>query len=86
MCPFLTMPDLAAVTHALIASWLDYCNELYVALPVESVRKLQEVQNAAVGLLTTLGYRDHIPPPPFTTAPLAADPFRGTIQSAGFNL
>ena len=36
------------------------CNSLYVGLPMERVRKLQQVQNAAARLLTGAGYRDHI--------------------------
>ena len=59
---FLERSDLATVTHALITSQLDYCNVLYVWLPVESVRKIQWVQNAAVRLLTEAGYRDYITP------------------------
>ena len=57
--PFLVRSDLASVTHTLVTSWLDYCKALYVGLPMESVRKLQQVQNAA-RLLTGAGYRDHI--------------------------
>ena len=36
---------LAMVTHALVTSQLDYDNTLYVGLPMESVRKFQQVQN-----------------------------------------
>ena len=41
LCPFLEMSNLATVTHALVTSRLDYCNVLYVGLPLKSVRKLQ---------------------------------------------
>ena len=41
---FLERSDLAMVTHALVTSWLDYCNLLYVGLPMESVWKLQQIQ------------------------------------------
>nr|GFC52549.1 hypothetical protein [Tanacetum cinerariifolium] len=45
--PYLDRADLATVTHALVTSRLDYCNALYVGLPLKTVRKLQLVQNAA---------------------------------------
>ena len=60
--PFLEMSDLATVTHALVTSRLDYCNALYVGLPLKSVRKLQLVQRAAARLLTGAGYREHTTP------------------------
>ena len=41
---FLEMSDLATVTHALVTSYLDYCNALYVGLPSKTVWKLQLVQ------------------------------------------
>ena len=45
------------VTHALVTPWLDYCNMLYVGLPLENVRKLQKVNQSTVA-----GYREHITP------------------------
>ena len=36
----------ATATHALVISWLDYCNTLYMGLPLKSVQKLQWIQNA----------------------------------------
>ena len=74
LCPFLERSDLATVTHALVTSQLDYCNALYMGLPLESVWK-QWIQNMAARSLTKAGYRDHIPPPPITVAPLAANLF-----------
>ncbi|KAF7253513.1 Vacuolar protein 8 [Varanus komodoensis] len=38
---------LATVTHTLVTSRLDYCNTLYVGLPLKTVRILQMVQNRA---------------------------------------
>lgn len=37
---FLEMSDLDTVALALLAFWLDYCNDLYVELPLKSVWKL----------------------------------------------
>lgn len=34
------------VTHALVLSPLDYCNVLYMVLPLENIQELQVVQNA----------------------------------------
>lgn len=36
---------------------LGYCNKLYVVLPLESVWKLQQAEDAAVRLLTGTSYR-----------------------------
>ncbi|XP_053105285.1 cation channel sperm-associated auxiliary subunit TMEM249 isoform X2 [Hemicordylus capensis] len=43
--------DLTSVTHALVTSRLDYCNALYVGLPLNAVWKHQLVQNAAARML-----------------------------------
>ena len=50
--PYLDRDSLASVVHALVTSKLDYCNALYVGLPLKTVRKLQLVQNAAARLIT----------------------------------
>ncbi|XP_058013047.1 uncharacterized protein LOC131185023 [Ahaetulla prasina] len=45
--PFLDRDALCTVTHALVMSRLDYCNALYMGLPLKCTRRLQLVQNAA---------------------------------------
>ena len=50
--PYLDGDSLASVVHALVTSKLDYCNALYVGLPLKTVRNLQLVQNAAARLIT----------------------------------
>ncbi|KAF7240887.1 putative RNA-directed DNA polymerase from transposon BS [Varanus komodoensis] len=50
--PFLENDCLVTVTHALVTSQLDFCNTLYVGLPLKMVRILQLVQNRAARLLT----------------------------------
>ncbi|XP_061485295.1 uncharacterized protein LOC133385720 isoform X1 [Rhineura floridana] len=60
--PYLDSDDLASVVHALVTSRLDYCNALYVGLPLKIVRKLQLVQNAAARLLTRTRRSAHITP------------------------
>ncbi|XP_061466651.1 uncharacterized protein LOC133377174 [Rhineura floridana] len=60
--PYLDRENLATVIHALVTSRLDYCNALYVGLPLKTVRKLQLVQNAAARVLTGIKKYDHITP------------------------
>ncbi|XP_062830407.1 uncharacterized protein LOC134297289 [Anolis carolinensis] len=60
--PYLGKSDLATVVHALVTSRLDYCNALYVGLPLKTARKLQLVQRAAARLLTGAAYREHTTP------------------------
>ncbi|KAF7234752.1 hypothetical protein EYD10_18297 [Varanus komodoensis] len=60
--PYLGNDCLATATHALVTSQLDFCNVLYVGLPLKTVRKLQLVQNRAARLLTGTGRCSHITP------------------------
>ncbi|XP_077781511.1 uncharacterized protein LOC144327186 [Podarcis muralis] len=62
LAPYLSRPDLATVIHATVTSRLDYCNSLYVGLPLRLTQKLQQVQYAAARLLTGSLPRDHIHP------------------------
>ncbi|KAF7248130.1 putative uncharacterized transposon-derived protein F52C9.6 [Varanus komodoensis] len=58
--PYLEFDCLAMVTHALVTSRLDFCNALYVGLPLKMVRTLQLVQNRAARLLTGTGRYAHM--------------------------
>ncbi|KAF7252366.1 hypothetical protein EYD10_01731 [Varanus komodoensis] len=60
--PYLEYDCLATVTHALVTSRLDFCNALYVGLPLKMVRTLQLVQNRAARLLTGTGRYAHMTP------------------------
>ncbi|KAF7238429.1 eIF-2-alpha kinase activator GCN1 [Varanus komodoensis] len=60
--PYLEDDCLAAVTHALVTSQLDFCNAPYVGLPLKTVWILQMVQNRAARLLTGTGHYSHITP------------------------
>ncbi|KAF7244380.1 putative RNA-directed DNA polymerase from transposon BS [Varanus komodoensis] len=62
LCPYLEYNCLVTVTHALVTSRLDFCNTLYVGLPLKTVRILQLVQNRAVRLLTGTGHYVHMTP------------------------
>uniref|UniRef100_A0A670J1P8 Reverse transcriptase domain-containing protein n=1 Tax=Podarcis muralis TaxID=64176 RepID=A0A670J1P8_PODMU len=62
LAPYLSRPDLATVIHATVTSRLDYCNSLYMGLPLRLTQKLQRVQNAAARLLMGSSLRDHIHP------------------------
>ena len=48
--PYLDVGTLATLVHVLIVSRLDYCNALYVGLPLKMMQKLQMVQNAVARL------------------------------------
>ena len=58
--PYLGRDSLASVVHALLTSKLDYCNTLYMGLPLKMVRKLQLVQKAAVRVITGTRRFEHI--------------------------
>ncbi|KAF7243143.1 Cullin-3 [Varanus komodoensis] len=60
--PYLEYNCLATVTHALVTSRLDFCNALYVGLPLKTIRILQLVQNRAARLLTGTGRYVHMTP------------------------
>uniref|UniRef100_A0A803TKZ4 Reverse transcriptase domain-containing protein n=1 Tax=Anolis carolinensis TaxID=28377 RepID=A0A803TKZ4_ANOCA len=60
--PYLEKSDLTMVVHALVTSRLDYCNALYVGLPLKTARKLQLVQRSAARLLTGANYRTRSTP------------------------
>ena len=48
------------LVHVLVISRLDYCNALYVGLPLRLMRKLQMVQNAAARPLSGTRKYQHI--------------------------
>ncbi|KAF7249630.1 putative RNA-directed DNA polymerase from transposon BS [Varanus komodoensis] len=60
--PYLEYDCLATVTHALVTSRLDFCDALYVGLPLKTVQILQLVQNRAARLLTGTGRYVHMTP------------------------
>ena len=49
---------MVTVTHNSVTSCLDYCNRLYVRLPLEDVWKCQEIQIAEAKLLTRVAYSE----------------------------
>ncbi|KAF7243052.1 putative RNA-directed DNA polymerase from transposon BS [Varanus komodoensis] len=60
--PYLEYDCLATMTHALVTPRLDFCNALYVGLPLKTVRILQFVQNRAARLLMGTGHYVHMTP------------------------
>ncbi|KAF7250183.1 putative RNA-directed DNA polymerase from transposon BS [Varanus komodoensis] len=60
--PYLEYNCLATVRHTLVTSRLDFCNALYVGLPLKTVRILQLVQNRAARLLTGTERYVHMTP------------------------
>ncbi|KAK9409653.1 hypothetical protein NXF25_000828 [Crotalus adamanteus] len=60
--PYLDREALLTVTHALVTSRLDYCNALYMGLPLKSIRRLQLVQNAAARVIVGAPRYTHVTP------------------------
>ena len=60
--PLLDRAALREVTQALMTSRLDYCNALYMGLPLRCTRKLQLVQNAAARVIMGATRCSHITP------------------------
>ncbi|KAF7235294.1 Vomeronasal type-2 receptor 26 [Varanus komodoensis] len=60
--PYLEYNCLVTVTRALVTSRLDFCNALYVGLPLKTIRILQLVQNRAARLLMGTGRYVHMTP------------------------
>ena len=50
------------LVHAFVSSHLDYCNSLYVNLPISYIAPLQRIQNAAARLVSRTRKFDHITP------------------------
>ena len=48
--------------HAFISSRLDFCNALYVGLPMHLLKKMQRIQYAAARILTRTSRRQHMMP------------------------
>ena len=62
LCPYLDAGAVTTLVHALVVSRIDYCNTLYVELPLRLMHKLQMIQNTVARLLTWLKRFHHISP------------------------
>ena len=60
--PYLDTGVLTTLVHVLVVSRIDYCNRLYVGLPLRLMHKLQKVQNTVERLLTGVKKFHHISP------------------------
>lgn len=52
LCPYLDGNSQTTLVHAPEISITDYCNILYIGLPLKAEQKLQQVQNAAARLVS----------------------------------
>uniref|UniRef100_H3BF14 Reverse transcriptase domain-containing protein n=1 Tax=Latimeria chalumnae TaxID=7897 RepID=H3BF14_LATCH len=62
LCPLLPHDSLATLMHTFILSRIDYCNALYVGLPLKLIHRLQLVQNSAAHVVKNMSRFDHITP------------------------
>ena len=62
LCSYLDVGALTTLVHVLVVPRLDYCNVLYVGLPLRLIRKLQMVKNTAARLLTGVRKCQHVSP------------------------
>ena len=83
--PYLDRDSLASVVHALVTSKLDYCNVLYMGLPLKMVQKLQLVQTAAARLINQ-NQKVGTYKTDSSSLALAAYTLPSPIQGAGFNI
>ncbi|KAI4872717.1 hypothetical protein NFI96_007016, partial [Prochilodus magdalenae] len=60
--PFLSQEATQLLVQSLVISRLDYCNSLLAGLPLQAIRPLQLVQNAAARLIFNLPKFTHITP------------------------
>ena len=58
--PYLTQYNAKLLVHAAIISRLDYCNSLYINMPLKQINKLQKVLNEAARLMTYTPCSEHI--------------------------
>ena len=59
---WLTHGATRTVIQAPITSLLDYCNSLFLGLPLAQIGRLQRIQNEAARLVTGTRHRDHLTP------------------------
>uniref|UniRef100_H3AFR3 Reverse transcriptase domain-containing protein n=1 Tax=Latimeria chalumnae TaxID=7897 RepID=H3AFR3_LATCH len=60
--PFLPHDSLATLMHAFVSSRIDYCNALYIGLPLKLIHRLQLIQNSAARVVKNVSRFDHITP------------------------
>lgn len=58
LAPYQSHPDLAMGNHATVISKLDYCNLLYIGLPL--IWKLQLIQNVVAWVFMRTSHKEHI--------------------------
>uniref|UniRef100_H3AXX0 Uncharacterized protein n=1 Tax=Latimeria chalumnae TaxID=7897 RepID=H3AXX0_LATCH len=60
--PFLPHDSLATLMHAFVSSRIDYCNALYIGLPLKLIHRLQLIQNSAARVVKNVSRFNHITP------------------------
>ena len=59
---YLTEHGVKSLVQTLVTGRMDYCNSLYLGLPLKYISKLQLVQNASARVISKTRKRDHITP------------------------
>lgn len=60
LSPYLAWEALLSIAHAFVTSRLNYCNTVYVGLPLKTIRKFQLVQNVALQVVNGARCMTHI--------------------------
>ncbi|XP_070790389.1 vomeronasal type-2 receptor 26-like [Pituophis catenifer annectens] len=82
--PYLDRDALCTVTHVLVTSRTDYCNALYMGLPLKTTQRLQLVQNEAArinyNVINQTAEQNHRFPSSYRMSPNKEPPYSAIVQ------
>ena len=62
MSSYLSVASIKTLVSSFVLSRLDYCNSLFVNLPIETINRLQRLQNQAARITLRKPLREHVTP------------------------